>query len=134
MNKVHNTKNLICVQTASKILNVVNNIFWRPFLPILDKIGDRTATKIPRSKDVFCGPNRVILQNFRPPGNSGLNPPHIFSEQSRRHGQNLEIIWEKSILLCPRATLYNTQCRIRSLSNSSEANYTSSVLFLYIFV
>ena len=41
-----------------------------PFLPLSARIGGRTATKIPRPKDIFSGTFFiVILQNFWPPGN-----------------------------------------------------------------
>ena len=54
-------------------LKIVRQYFPAPFLPLLAKIGGRTATNFPRPKDIFSGPFWVILQNFRPPGSSA--PP-----------------------------------------------------------
>ena len=39
----------------------------------LVQIGGRTATTIPRLKDIASGPFWCFLQNFRPPGNSALH-------------------------------------------------------------
>ena len=62
-NLIQNPKNLLSFQTVKKY-------FLAPFLLLLVEIWGRTATNISRPKDIFCGPFRVIWQNFRPPGNS----------------------------------------------------------------
>ena len=53
-----------------KNLKIVRKYLSAFFLPILAKIGGRTATEIPWPTDIFCAPFRVYLQNFRPPGNN----------------------------------------------------------------
>ena len=63
----------VCPNCPWKTKNSLTKYITALFLPLLDKIGGRTATEIPCSNNFFVvAPLRVILQNFRPPGNSAL--------------------------------------------------------------
>ena len=44
--------------------------FPAPFWALMAEISGCVATKITRSSNIFMTPFKLILQNFRPPGNS----------------------------------------------------------------
>jgi hypothetical protein len=56
------------------------NIFSAGFRPPLSKIGGSTAAKSSGQSPLFYGRFCVILQNFRPAGNSGFHLRVVYNE------------------------------------------------------
>ena len=72
LDQIHCLEKITFVRTFfTKTRNSRTKNFWSHFGNFC-QIGSHTANKISRIQDIFYGPFRVTLQNFRPPGNSGV--------------------------------------------------------------